>query len=250
MSDETLFDSVCSYIKKEYDTDPEYLWSRFPGYAVFRHLDNRKWFAIIMDVPRNRLGLEGDERVDIINLKLSDPMLIDFLTHEEGYLIGYHISNGNWISILLDGTVPLKDICNWIDESFANTASRQNREKFRAPREWIVPANPKYYDIVHAFDSGREIIWKQGRGIRKNDKVFVYSAAPVSAILYRCKVIETDIPYDFDNGELRIDRVMKIRLEKRYRPTKFTFSRLNGEFGIRTIRGPIGVSHSLSEALK
>lgn len=250
MSDETLFDSVCSYIKKEYDTDPEYLWSRFPGYAVFRHLDNRKWFAIIMDVPRNRLGLEGDERVDIINLKLSDPMLIDFLTHEEGYLIGYHISNGNWISILLDGTVPLKDICNWIDESFANTASRHNREKFRAPREWIVPANPKYYDIVHAFDSGREIIWKQGRGIRKNDKVFVYSAAPVSAILYRCKVIETDIPYDFDNGELRIDRVMKIRLEKRYRPTKFTFSRLNGEFGIRTIRGPIGVSHSLSEALK
>ena len=63
-------------------------------------------------------------------------------------------------------------------------------------------------------------------------------------------MIETDIPYDFDNGELRIDRVMKIRIEKRYRPTKFTFSRLNGEFGIRTIRGPIGVSHSLSEALK
>ena len=44
--------------------------------------------------------------------------------------------------------------------------------------------------------------------------------------------------------------VMKIRLLKRYKPDKFTFDRLKGEYGIYAIRGPRGVPHSLSEELK
>ena len=37
-----------------------------------RHPDTRKWFAIIMDVPKDKLGLTGQQRVDVINVKLSD----------------------------------------------------------------------------------------------------------------------------------------------------------------------------------
>ena len=28
------------YVKEKYNSSPEYLWSRFPEYAVFRHIDN------------------------------------------------------------------------------------------------------------------------------------------------------------------------------------------------------------------
>lgn len=42
----TLRDSVFKYIKEKYKTVPEYLWRRYPGYAVFRHEDNSKWFAV------------------------------------------------------------------------------------------------------------------------------------------------------------------------------------------------------------
>ena len=45
-----------------------------------------------------------------------------------------------------------------------------------------------------AFEEAEEILWKQGSGIKKGDTVFLYVAAPVSAILYRCLVTETDIP--------------------------------------------------------
>ena len=45
----SLRNEVFSYIKKKYDAEPEYLWHRYPGYAVFRHADNDKWFCIIMD---------------------------------------------------------------------------------------------------------------------------------------------------------------------------------------------------------
>ena len=55
------------------------------------------------------------------------------------------------------------------------TASRKKQQKIRPPKEWIVPANPKYFDIVHAFGDAGEIDWKQGRGIKAGDTVFIYA---------------------------------------------------------------------------
>ena len=130
------------------------------------------------------------------------------------------------------------------------TASKQKKQKLRPPKEWIVPANPKYYDIEHAFDHTKEIDWKQGNGIRTGDTVYMYVASPVSAILYKCKVTKTDIPYDYRDDNLTITALMRIRLLKRYKPGKFSFDKLKGEYGIYAIRGPRGVPHSLSEELK
>ena len=45
-----------------------------PTFPFMRHPDTRKWFAIIMDVPKDKLGLTGQQRVDVINVKLSDPL--------------------------------------------------------------------------------------------------------------------------------------------------------------------------------
>lgn len=246
-------EEIFKYVKKKYGAEPDYPFKsgRTPiAYPVLRHEDNRKIFALFMDVPMDKLGLDGIERVDIINVKMGDPLLADMLSQQTGYFHGYHISRGNWISILLDGTVPVENICRWIDESYVVTASKQKKQKMRPPKEWIVPANPKYYDIEHAFDHGKEIDWKQGNGIRTGDTVYMYVASPVSAILYQCKVTKTDIPYDYRDGSLTITALMKIRLQRRYKPDKFTFNKLKCEYGIFAIRGPRGIPHSLSEALK
>ena len=243
-------EEIFKYVKKKYGTEPDYPLPTAQGFPVLRHEDNRKWFAIIMDVPREKLGLEGAERVDVLNVKMGDSMLADILTQQTGYFRGYHISRGNWISILLDGTVPFGDICKWIDESYVVTASKQKKQKIRPPKEWVVPANPKYFDIVHAFDDKREINWKQGAGIKKGDTVCIYVGAPVSAILYRCKVTETGIPYVHRNEKLTIKALMKIRLQKRYPADMFTFDVLKSEYGIYAVRGPRGIPNSFSEALK
>ena len=245
----TIRDQVFSFVKKKYKANPEHLWRRYPDYAIFRHADNQKWFGLVMDLKRKNLGLDGDEIVDVLNVKFSDPLLADLLIQQPGYFRGYHISRGNWISILLDGTVPFDDICKWLDESYIATASKEKKQKLRPPKEWIVPANPKYYDIEEAFSRSDEIDWKQGAGIKKGDTVFMYVAAPVSAILYKCKVTETNIPFRFD-GPVQIKELMKIKLQKRYKPDKFTFEVLGNEYGIFAVRGPRGIPNSLSEALK
>ena len=113
-----------------------------------------------------------------------------------------------------------------------------------------MPANPKYYDVDRAFDAADEILWKQGGGIRKGDTVYLYVAAPVSAIRYRCKVTETDLPYSFRDGSLSIRRVMRIRLLRRYPPDRFPFALLGEAFGIYAVRGPRGIPESLKRALE
>ena len=240
---------IYRYITEKYGAEPEYLWARYPGYAVFRHSDNNKWFAIIMNVGRDKLGLPGDEKEDIINVKLGDPLLADLLIGEKGIFRGYHISRGNWISVLLDGTVPFKRICSLIDTSYKSTASAKKKNSIRPAKKWIIPANPKYYDIVHAFDDMDIIEWKQGSGIRKGDTVFMYVGAPVSAVMYKCEVTETDIPFDYCDRNLTIKSLMRIKLIKRYPPEMFTFARLGGEYGIYAVRGPRGIPDPLSAAL-
>lgn len=241
---------VYEYMKEKYGASPEFMWARFPDYAVFRHGDNRKWFGLIMNVSKRKLGDFPDEPTDILNLKLSDPLAVDFFTQQQGIFRGYHISRGNWISVLLDGSVPMETICDLIAESYTVTASAQKKRKTRPPKEWLIPANPKYYDIAHAFDDAKEILWKQGAGVKKGDTVFVYAGAPISAILFRCKVTETDIPYEYHDKAVSMKAVMKIRLERKYPPTRFTFDVLKNEFGIYAVRGPRGVTNSLSAALK
>ena len=246
----TLREQLFEYVKKKYKADPEYLWIRFPDYAIFRHTDNEKWFALVMNIKKRNLGLAGDDMVDILNVKLSDPLLVDMLIQHPGYFRGYHISRGNWVSILLDGSVLFDDICRWLEESYLTTASKEKKQKLRSPKEWLIPANPKYYDIEQAFKTANEIDWKQGIGIKKGDTVFIYMAAPVSAILYKCKVTETDIPFRYDDGNVHMKALMKLKLQKRYKPTVFTLEKLRDEHGIFSVRGPRGVPHSLSEALK
>ena len=103
---------VIDFIKKHFDITEEHLWLKFPDYIVFRNRKNKKWFAIIMDIEKSRLGLEDEGKIDIIDLKC-DPILIGSLLHNEGYLPAYHMSKKNWITVLLDGSVSeneLKDL--------------------------------------------------------------------------------------------------------------------------------------------
>ena len=131
----TLREDILNYVKEQYNSEPEHLWLQYPDYVVFRHSDNRKWFGLIMNIPREKLGLPGAEYVDILNVKLGDPLLADLLTQREGFFWGYHISRGSWVSILLDGTVPLEEICGWIDTGYRVTAPKPKKQARRPAKE-------------------------------------------------------------------------------------------------------------------
>ena len=162
---------VFDYIKKKYKVQPEYPWRTSPDSAVFRHADNNKWFALVMDVQGNKVGLHSADFVDVINLKIDDVIFRDIVIREAGIMPAYHMNKMHWISVLLDGTVPENKVLDLIDMSYLATASAKKKEKIRPPKEWIIPSNPKYYDVIHAFEEAD--IRDQKRGYR----LFVRSSA-------------------------------------------------------------------------
>lgn len=119
MTRQELFD----WVKSEYGTLPEYQWAKFPRYAVLRNDDN-KWYAVIMDVPKNKFDIDSDEVVDVLNVK-ADMMLIDMLVKKPGYYRAYHMNKNQWMSIFLDGSVPDEAIKNLIAESYEKTSKKK-----------------------------------------------------------------------------------------------------------------------------
>ena len=113
-------EQVFDYVKKTYGVVPDYPFPTAPEYPVLRHPGSRKWFALLMDVPRSRLGLAGEERVDIINLKCS-PAMAGSLRCQPGIFPAYHMNRDSWISVLMDGTVSAEDLFPLIDLSFQLT---------------------------------------------------------------------------------------------------------------------------------
>ena len=95
---------LISYIAEHYGVEPEYPWSRWPEYAVFRHPENRKWFGVLMNVPSSTIGLEDRGRVDILNVKI-DPDDASVLKSADFILPAYHMNKENWVSVLIEGGI-------------------------------------------------------------------------------------------------------------------------------------------------
>ena len=109
-------EEIFEYVKKQYGTIPEYLWSSSPDSAVLRH-HNGKWYAVIMNVERSKLGLDGDDTVEIIDVKC-DPEMTGMIIQTYGFLPGYHMNKQHWITILLDGIVGESKILDFLDMSY------------------------------------------------------------------------------------------------------------------------------------
>lgn len=242
----SLRETIRTFIDEEYGAKPEHLWKSYPHHEVFRHQENEKWFAIMMEVSRETLGLEGEGMIDIIDLKL-DPMVVSMMCGQRGYLPAYHMNKKYWLTVLLDGSVPEENILNLLDQSFAITAGKgSKRTALRmGPKDWLIPSNPKYYDVVAAFQQEEVIEWKQSSDVRVGDLVYLYVGAPYSAILYKCKAVEVNIPYHYETEYLTIKKVMKIQLLHTYNKDFMPLSRMRKEFGVYGVRGPRGVPNSL-----
>ena len=107
---------ILRYAEENYKTISEHLWGKYPSYEVLRHKHNKKWYAIIMSVPKNKIGLDGDELIDILNIKC-EPELVVPLSSKEGFSRAYHMNKEHWLTVILNGAASNEEIYNLIDIS-------------------------------------------------------------------------------------------------------------------------------------
>ncbi|MCW9716924.1 MULTISPECIES: MmcQ/YjbR family DNA-binding protein [unclassified Avibacterium] len=114
---------IIQYIAKHYQVNPAYLWAKFPEYGVFRHLNSGKWFAILMNIPGNKIGLSHTETIWIINVK-AQPEMIGALRMIKGVYPAYHMNKEHWMSLHLAEISPSL-LWECIQDSFSLTQQKK-----------------------------------------------------------------------------------------------------------------------------
>ena len=112
------------WCRQQYGTELEYPWN--DRNAVLRRADNRKWYGTVLEVGRDKLGLLGPGKADVLNVKC-DPILVGSYRVQAGFFPAYHMNKEKWLSILL-GEPGLDDsIKMLLNLSFELTAPKKKR---------------------------------------------------------------------------------------------------------------------------
>ena len=109
-----------------YGESADHPFEKYPSVAVFRHSVNRKWFAVVMTVAKDKLGIKGDGTVDIVNVKCAGE-IIDSFRHERGIYPAYHMNKSHWLTLVL-GECDESTVAWFLDISY-NLTSRKGRGK-------------------------------------------------------------------------------------------------------------------------
>ena len=226
---------ITEYIIKKYQTKPLFLWENAKNNAVFKN-QYGKWFGLVVCIDKSKIT-KGEGNCEIIDLKL-DNDTSKYLKHK-GIYPAYHLNKQNWVSIILDGTLEDEKIQKLIDISYNLVNSKDY---------WIVPANPKYYDIITHFEHDKTINWKQSSSVHVKDIVYLYVGSPYSSVLYKCEVTEVNIPYAYQDENVSMKHTMHLKLLKKYEPGKISFKALNN-LGIKAIRGPRKITEEIARKI-
>lgn len=104
-------EKIINYIKEKYNANPEYLWDDTPEAAIFRHKNNKKWFALIMKVKNE----------EYVNVK-TPPDYSDLLRNTYDYIIpAYHMNKEHWNTVIISKEVNETLLYELIDQSYELT---------------------------------------------------------------------------------------------------------------------------------
>ena len=208
-----------------------------------------KWYALILPLKLGQLGVTGSEAekaVEVVNLKV-DPADMEGLLALPGVYPSYHMSKKSWISLVLEGALPDEKVWELVARS-RHLANPNPLANDAGPDFWVIPANPKVYDIDAEFAETKVVYWTQKGKIKKGDLVAMYITAPVQAIRYVCRCLEAEIDNTLFPDEPHVKKLMKVELLAQFSDETFPRERMMA-LGVRAVRGPRRMTKELREAV-
>ncbi|MGT2756944.1 MmcQ/YjbR family DNA-binding protein [Streptococcus ovuberis] len=233
-----------AHLSASYNDSPEE-FGRFKGIFTFRHPANQKWYALAMAMPFGKLDLgpetyskdQLDATVEVLNLKIH-PEDKERLLAKPGIYPSYHMNKTHWVTVVLNDEVPDEELFALVADSRQLVAQGKGQTEV-ADGYWLIPANPKLYDIDQEFSANRFVSWPQKKGIGVGHKVYIYLTAPYRCLRYACRVVE-----------LRAERQeMVLECFATFSDNQFPITFLQ-EHGIKAIRSTRRMTPGLVKALK
>ena len=86
---------LLGYVSERYGDSLEFLWPKLSDNAVLRRKDNQKWYAAMLPIRGDRIGLNTQEIVEIIDLRL-EPDEMEQTIDRKSFFPGYHMNKKHW----------------------------------------------------------------------------------------------------------------------------------------------------------
>lgn len=107
---------VMSLFREKYGIEGEMPWKDDDESVVFRSLKNKKWIGIMLSVPSSKLGLPGEKKVDIVNIKHSESH-VPFVIDHRFIFPAWHMNKNTWITVLLSKELDWDLFTSFVEES-------------------------------------------------------------------------------------------------------------------------------------
>lgn len=239
-------------IEEKYHEKPDYPFAKLPSYGVFRYPVSQKWYALVMNLKRSLVdkectGRKKDEIIEVVNLKIDESAEHDLLKIR-GIYPGYHMNRAHWISIILDDTLDDDFILDLIDKSRSFAVGGKSRLKGEK-EHWIIPANPSFFNVIEHFSASKEVLWKQSARLSAGDIAYIYVTSPDSEIRFVCEVLQTDIPYEYEDHNLKVTKAVKLKVLQEISHGVCPIRKIR-ELGVKAIRGQRTATPELVTFLK
>ncbi|MCM1273109.1 MAG: MmcQ/YjbR family DNA-binding protein [Clostridium sp.] len=110
--------ALIDYVRERYGDELEFLWPTSPENAIWRRKDNKKWYGVLLSIPRCKLGIDSQEVVEVVDLR-AEPEKLERLVDGKRYFPGWHMNKKHWFTIILDESVSDDELFQRIDASYA-----------------------------------------------------------------------------------------------------------------------------------
>ena len=115
-------------LERRFGTLHEAPWEDDPDSITFKTKLSKKWFAIMMRIPADRLGLKGRNLIDVANIKLP-PDKINALIDNVHYFRAYHMNKTHWLSVKLDKDSDISEFLSLAEISYSLAERKRGKNR-------------------------------------------------------------------------------------------------------------------------
>jgi predicted DNA-binding protein (MmcQ/YjbR family) len=234
---------IACLIERNYGQKGTYPFEKKPACCAFGTA-NEKYYALIHPASENGAD-SGEGMTEVLEFRCGNEESEE-LIQKDGFVRASQIKKGG-IGIRMEENLSDEEIMSYVEKSRRLAEGRTRVSSIR--REWVYPANPKYFDLDHGFSVSDQLYWKQSSKVRVGDLVYLYYGMPFGELRWLCEVTEADIPNTGpDDGLIRMETLMRIRRLKFFDGHLLNRNLLK-KYGFTNFRGPRYMSQELKEKI-
>ena len=89
-------------VSDQYGVKADYPFEEDFETGVFRHEDNKKWFALVMNIDYRNINSGRNGTTEIVNLKCAPEVIESIAGVEPGIYRAYHMNKTHWLTVALE----------------------------------------------------------------------------------------------------------------------------------------------------